>query len=60
MDEQTYIVENGALIKLEEMTVEMMSDLKSTYKEENQTASSVKYGKVHFSMNRGDYQKPIF
>ena len=60
MNEQTFIVENGALIKLEEMTEEMMSDLKSTYKEENQTASRIKYDKVHFSMNKGDYQKPIY
>lgn len=60
MDEQTFIKENGALIKLEEMTAETMAGLKDTYREENLTEKMIKYGEVHFSMNKGDYQKPIY
>ncbi|MFN0201357.1 MAG: hypothetical protein ACKVTZ_07540 [Bacteroidia bacterium] len=60
MNEQTYLKEKGKLIKLEEMTLETLTELKETYREENITEHKVKYGKVHFSMNQGDYQKPIF
>lgn len=59
-DQQTYIEENGTLIKLKEMTKETMSELKNTYYEENVSEQKVTYGKVHFSMNLGDYQKPIY
>ncbi|WP_185290571.1 hypothetical protein [Chryseobacterium lactis] len=57
---QTYIKENGQYIKLEEMTPELREELRSSYYEENSTENSVEYGKVHFSMNSGDYEKPIF
>ncbi|HCN51885.1 MAG TPA: hypothetical protein DIT10_22855 [Chryseobacterium sp.] len=57
---QTYIKENGQYIKLEEMTPELREELKSSYYEENSTENRVEYGKVHFSMNSGDYEKPIF
>ncbi|WP_420572116.1 hypothetical protein [Kordia sp.] len=60
MNDQTYIMENGELIKLEEMTREKMSELRDTYYEENVSERKVAYGKVHFSMNLGDYQKPIY
>lgn len=60
MNDQTYIKENGSLIKLEEMTQETMTNLRNSYYEENQTKNIVEYGKVHFSMNLGDYQKPIY
>ena len=56
---QTYLKENGELIKLEDMKDESMKDLKDSYYEENRTENIIKYGKVHFSMNMGDYQKPI-
>lgn len=57
---QTYIKENGQYIKLEEMTPELREELRSSYYEENITENRVEYGKVHFSMNSGDYEKPIF
>nr|WP_315157970.1 hypothetical protein [uncultured Flavobacterium sp.] len=57
---QTYIKENGELIKLEQMTSETMADLRNSYYEENMTEKSVAYGKIHFSMNSGDYEKPIY
>lgn len=60
MNNQTYIKENGALIKLEQMTKETLANLRNIYFEENRTENRVEYGKVHFSMNSGDYQKPIY
>ncbi len=60
MGNQTYIKENGELIKLENITQKTMTDLRSSYYEENKTENLVEYGKVHFSMNLGDYQKPIY
>lgn len=57
---QTYIKENGELIKLEEMTPETMVDLRHSYYEENRSEKKIEYGKIHFSMNAGDYEKPIF
>lgn len=59
-DHQTYIKEDGQYIKLEEMTPELREELRSSYYEENSTEKMVEYGKVHFSMNSGDYEKPIF
>jgi hypothetical protein len=60
MNCQTYIKENGELIKLEVMTSETMVDLRNSYYEENMYEKKVEYGKIHFSMNSGDYEKPIF
>lgn len=60
MENQTYIKENGRYIKLEEMTPELREELRSSYYEENSTEKMIEYGKVHFSMNLGDYEKPIF
>ncbi|TRX37454.1 hypothetical protein FNW52_05690 [Flavobacterium sp. ZT3R18] len=59
MNEQTYIKENSHLIKLEPMTLESSEKLKTSYVEENKTENLVEYGKVYFSMNLGDYEKPI-
>lgn len=60
IDQQTYIKKDGILVKLENMTTENMNELKSSYIEENQTENQVKYGEIHFSMNLGDYQRPIY
>lgn len=60
MNNQTFIKENGALIKLEQMQNETMKSLRDTYYEENSTEKIVDYGKVRFSMNSGDYEKPIY
>ncbi|WP_299680628.1 hypothetical protein [uncultured Dokdonia sp.] len=59
-NDQTYIKEQGELIKLEEMTQKTMDTLRESYYEENKTEKRVKYGNVHFSMNSGDYEKPIY
>lgn len=60
MNEQAYLKEEGALIQLAPMTFEGMADLKETYRQENQSENQVQYGKIDFSMNLGDYQKPIY
>ncbi|MBE8725770.1 hypothetical protein [Flavobacterium hungaricum] len=57
---QTFIKENGELIKLEQMTEETMIYLRDSYYEENVSEKKIEYGKIHFSMNSGDYEKPIF
>lgn len=58
--DQAYIRENGELIKLELMTDDTRQELKDSYYEENISEKNIQYGKVHFSMNKGDYEKPIF
>lgn len=57
---QTYIKENGELVKLEQITPETMTNLRNSYYEENRSEKNVEYGKIHFSMNSGDYEKPIY
>lgn len=56
---QTYIKQDEELIPLQTMDTENLEDLRSSYYEENKTVKRVNYGKVHFSMNTGDYKKPI-
>lgn len=57
---QTYIIENQKMIKLEPITEAKQQDLKDTYYEENYTEKMVDYGDVDFSINLGDYQRPIY
>lgn len=59
-DGQAYIDENGVLVKLGEMTEEGMVNLKDKYREENATINRVEYDQVLFSMNSGDYLKPVY
>jgi hypothetical protein len=59
-NEKTYIKENDNFIPLQPMTEETLAELRSSYLEENKTEKFVEYGKVHFSMNLGDYLKPLF
>jgi hypothetical protein len=60
MNEQAYIKEDDTLIRLAPMTFEGMANLRETYRQENQSENRVEYDKINFSMNLGDYQKPIF
>ncbi|HAS39207.1 MAG TPA: hypothetical protein DCS93_01950 [Microscillaceae bacterium] len=60
IDDQAYIKENEELVRLEPMTHETLGDLRTSYFKENTTKDQVEYGKVHFSMNSGDYLKPIY
>jgi len=57
---QTYIKQEDKLVQLEAMDTENLVDLRTSYYEENKTVKRVDYGKVHFSMNTGDYKKPIY
>ncbi len=59
-DNKTFIKENGHLIELEKMKDQNMEDLRDFYYKENISEKNVDYGKVHFSMNSGDYEKPIY
>jgi hypothetical protein len=56
---QTFIRHDDDLIPLTKMTPEMMESLRDSYREENKTEKMVKYGEILFSMNAGDYMKPI-
>lgn len=56
---QTYINENGIHIKLEESTEVKKKELKDLYFKENITDEIINYGKFYFSLNNGDYEKPI-
>lgn len=60
IENQTYIKEDNELIRLEKMTPELQEELRNSYYEENMTENRVEYKKTHFSMNLGDYEKPIF
>ncbi|MFN8394133.1 MAG: hypothetical protein U0176_05600 [Bacteroidia bacterium] len=57
---QTYVNEYGELIPLVPMTHEGMVDLKTKYREENTSVERIVYGPVDFSMNEGDYERPIW
>ena len=57
---QTYIIEDGQRVLLAEMDSSGERDLRSTYFDENATDEHISYGDVYFSMNAGDYMKPIY
>lgn len=59
-DNQAYIREQGELIQLVPMTEEGQENLRDSYYEENISEKNIQYGKIHFSMNAGDYEKPIY
>ncbi|WP_245233018.1 hypothetical protein [Maribacter forsetii] len=59
-DSKIFIKENKNLIRLEQMNDKNMEDLRDSYYKENKTEKNVEYGKIHFSMNSGDYKKPIY
>lgn len=57
---QTYIKEEDKLLKLEMMTSSMLDDLRNSYYRENTTEDFIDYGRVQFSMNSGDYERPLY
>ncbi|CAN0540007.1 unnamed protein product, partial [Laminaria digitata] len=59
-DGKVYLKDGEALIELAPMTRETLSRLRDSYYKENRTADEIAYGEVHFSMNSGDYKKPIY
>lgn len=57
---QTYILNNeNEYVKLEDPTDDQIKELKDVYLMENSTDSMISYGKINFSLNGGDYLKPI-
>jgi hypothetical protein len=62
-DDQTYIIKKGKkddkYIKLEPPTSEDVKELKVLYSKENRTTEVINYGDIYFSLNNGDYMKPI-
>jgi len=58
-DGQTYIVDDGKYVKLEEQTDKGVKELKDLYFKENATDEMIHYGKFHFSLNSGDYLRPL-
>ncbi len=65
LGEGTYICSGDSLTKLVEPTKEDVSKLKELYFLENTTADVIDYGvldgngNIHFSMNDGDYMRPL-
>lgn len=58
-NDQTYILEDGKEIKLEDMTEQDSVKIKELYLKENRTDQMVTYKNIYTSMNRGDYLQPI-
>lgn len=58
-DDVTYIVEGENYIKLEKPTEEGIEKLKEFYYKENMTEELITYDKFYFSLNDGNYSKPI-
>ena len=57
---QTFIIDEDKLIKLEKPTEDDIKKLKELYACENLTDNVVEYNKIYFSLNDGDYIKPIY
>ena len=57
---QTFIIEDGKRIQLAAMQSQDAQSLRTSYFTENATDEHVEYGDVYFSMNAGDYMKPIY
>ena len=60
---QTYISYdndgNNELVKMEEPTKETVKNLKDIYFKENSSDELINYGKIDFSLNKGDYIRPL-
>jgi hypothetical protein len=58
-DNKTFIVEEGDCIELKEPSEDNIKELKDAYYKENITDQIINYGNIYFSMNLGDYKKPL-
>lgn len=57
---QTYLMEEEKkYVKLEKPQTEDIRKLKKQYYQENTTDDIIHYGNIYFSLNEGDYRKPI-
>jgi hypothetical protein len=58
-DDQTYIENEGKYVKLEDVRDEDRQLLRNLYYAENTSDKIIEYGNIYFSMNSGDYIRPI-
>ena len=59
-DEATFIQQDGKEdVKLGKPTHEDIHELKTLYQKENVSVEKVEYGDVYFSLNNGDYLRPL-
>lgn len=58
-NDQTYIRDNDKLIELVEPDEVDVKELRDTYFKENTTTDMITYDKFYFSLNEGDYEKPL-
>lgn len=58
-DDKTYMYQNDDCVLLEEPTDDKIKELKDLYYQENTTHDMVYYNNFNFSLNKGDYTKPL-
>lgn len=58
-DGETWLDQDGELRPLRRRHAEGVADLRAVYREENFTDASIRYQPFPFSMNDGDYQRPL-
>jgi hypothetical protein len=58
-NDQTYIRDNDKLIELVEPDQVDVKELRDIYFKENTTTDVITYDKFYFSLNEGDYEKPL-
>ena len=58
-DGKTYLRESGVEVPLIPPTEDDIKELRNLYFAENTTAETIVYGRTVFSMNDGDYMKPL-
>lgn len=56
---KTYLVSGNRQYELEPPSQEQMDELRKLYLDENLSHLRVEYGHICFSMNSGDYTRPI-
>lgn len=57
-ENKTFIKENGSLYELRYGNEKEFTDLRVIYQVENRYIEKVDYGKIHFTMNKGDLEMP--
>jgi len=58
-ENKTFIIEGDKNVQLRKPVDDEIKKLKEMYFRENMTDELMEYGDVHFSLNNGDYMKPI-
>ena len=60
-DEDTFITnDEDKFVKLNKITDDDVSELRTLYLEENTTSNCMNYPFIRYSMNKGDYIKPNY